>query len=118
TGTRLFTYQDFSRLRSLDESQLRQHLAEIREFSAKVNPYGNPEINFFLADDSFDRNSLAPYDFSLLDTEQLRTVYEDLGLRFHDAVEPEFREDDLDDDVWRNRMFSALIAETDDVVPE
>ena len=35
TGTRLLTYQEFSRLGSLDESQLRQHLAEIREFSAK-----------------------------------------------------------------------------------
>lgn len=118
TGTRLLTYGEFSRLGSLDEHPLRQHLAEIREFSTKVNPYGNPEIAFFLAGDGFDRNSLAPYEFGLLDAERLREAYEDLRGRFHDAVEPEFHEDDPNDDVWRNRMFSALIAETDDVVPE
>lgn len=118
TGTRLLTYQEFSRLGSLDESQLRQHLAEIREFSAKWNPHGNPEVAFFRADGSFNRHTLAPYDFDLLDAVQLRTAYEDLRCRFHNAVEPEFREDDLEDDAWRNCMFSALIAETDDVVPE
>ena len=118
TGTRLLTYREFSRLDSLDESQLRQHLAEIREFSSKSNAYGNPEIDFFLADDGFDRDAFAPFEFDLLDAERLRTAYEDLRGRFHDAVEPEFRGDDADDNAWRNRMFSALIAETDDVVPE
>ena len=118
TGTRLLTYQQFSLLGGLDESQLRQHLAEIREFSARWNPHGNPEIAFFKADSSFSRDAFAPYEFGRLDGAQLRTAYEDLGRRFRDAVAPEFREDIPDDDGWRNRMFSALIAETDDVVPE
>ena len=118
TGTRWLTYQEFSRLGGLDESQLRQHLAEIREFSAKWNLHCHREIAFFMAGGAFGREALAPYEFGLLDAEQLRAAYEDLQRRFHDAVEAEFREDDPDDDVWRNRMFSALIAETDDVVPE
>jgi len=118
TGTRWLTSTEFSRLGGLDESQMRQHLAEIREFSAKLNPHGNPEIAFFHANDRFDRSDFAPYEFGLLDAEQLRSAYDDLRHRFRDSVEPEFREDDLDNDVWRNQMFSALITETDDVVPE
>jgi len=118
TGTRLLTCHEFSRLGGSDESQLRQHLGEIREFSARLNPQHNPEIAFFMADNSFRSEAFAPYDFGALDGLRLQTAYEDLRRRFHDAVEPGFREDNLDDDVWRNRMFSALIAETDDVVQE
>jgi hypothetical protein len=118
TGTRLLTCREFAGLGSLDEPRLRQHLAEIREFSAKSNPHGNPEIAFFLVDAGFSHDAFAPYEFGRLDSDGLRTAYEDLRRRFRDAVEPEFREDDPDDDAWRNRMFSALIAETDDVVPE
>jgi hypothetical protein len=118
TGTRWLTYQEFSRLGGLDDSRLREHLAEIQEFSAQFNSQYNPEIDFFLADSAFGRAAFAPFDFAALCGESLRAVYEELRGRFQDAVQPEFHEDQPDDDPWRNRMFSALIAETDVVVQE
>ena len=64
TGTRLLTYEAFSELKGLDDASLRQHLAEIREFSAGVNRYGNPEIGFFMAGEGFSKADFAPYDFA------------------------------------------------------
>ena len=118
TGTRLLTCQEFSELGSMEESQLRTHLAEIQEFSPQSNSHAYPEIGFFMADVSFNAETFAPFDFRALESEALRAAHEDLRRRFHDAVEPAFWEDSVDDDTWRNRMFSALIAETDDVVQE
>ena len=102
----------------MEESELRGHLAEIQEFSLQSNSHSYPEIGFFMADVSFAAETFAPFDFRALESKALRAVYEDLCRRFHDAVEPAFWEDSLDDDTWRNRMFSALIAETGDVVQE
>jgi hypothetical protein len=118
TGTRWLTYHEFSRLGDADPSQLRRHLAEIQEFSALHNSQYNPEIDFFMAGRAFGRAALAMLDFRTLDDAALHAVYENLRDRFQQAVPPEFRADDADDDRWRNRMFSALIAETDVVVQE
>ena len=53
TGTRFLTYQSFAQLGALEETALRQHLAEIREFSAGVNRHGRPEVAFFMAGKAF-----------------------------------------------------------------
>ena len=52
---------------ALDEAALRQHLAEIREFSAGVNRHGRPEVAFFMAGEGFSKADFAPYDFAALD---------------------------------------------------
>jgi hypothetical protein len=118
TGTRFLTFHEFCRLGAQEDDELRRHLAEIRKFSALLNSNGKPEIAPFMADASFGCDALAPHDFQLLDGARLRTVYRELRDRFQNAVEPEFREDNAGNDAWRNRMFSALIAETDELVPE
>lgn len=118
TGTRLLTYDAFRQLESLGEAALRQHLAEIREFSAGVNRHGNPEVSFFMAAPSLSKADFAPHDFATLAGEQLRAVYEMLRQRFYDAVPPEFRQDDLDSPEWRNPMYAALIGEDEKAVSE
>ena len=60
TGTRLLTCESFSQLGGLGEAALRQHLREIREFSAGVNRLGNREIDFFMAGRRFRRPSSPP----------------------------------------------------------
>ena len=64
---------------ALDEAALRQHLAEIREFSAGVNRHGQPEVAFFMAGEGFSKADFAPCDFAALDGEALRAVYETLA---------------------------------------
>jgi hypothetical protein len=118
TGTRFLTCQELVRLASLSDDQLRQQLQEIRELAASWNPHCNPEIAFFMADDSFHVSAMTQLDFQTLSPEGLRAAYEDLCRRFRDAVPPEFRQDDPENPVWRNRMFSALIAESDEAVSE
>ena len=60
TGTRFLTYEAFAQLGALDESALRQHLAEIREFSAGVNRHGRPEVAFFMAGEAFLEGRFRP----------------------------------------------------------
>jgi hypothetical protein len=118
TGTRFLTCQELVRLGSLSDDQLRQQLQEIRELAASWNPHCNPEIAFFMADDSFHVSAMVQFDFPALSGEGLRAAHEDLCRRFRAAVAPEFRQDDAENPVWRNRMFSALIAERDEAVSE
>ncbi len=118
TGTRFLTCQELIRLGSLSDDQLRRQLQEIRELAASWNPHCNPEIAFFMADDSFHVSAMTQFDFQALSAEGLRSVHEDLCRRFREAVLPEFRQDDPKNPVWRNRMFSALIAECDEAVSE
>lgn len=118
TGTRLLTYESFAQLGRMEESALRRHLAEIREFSAGVNRQGNREIAFFMAGKGFSRDDLAPYDFDVLDGETLKEVYETLRRKYCEAVPPEFRYDKLENLEWRNRVYAALIGEDDKTVSE
>jgi hypothetical protein len=118
TGTRFLTCQELVQLGTLGDDQLRQHLQEIRELAVSWNPHCNPEIALFMADDSWNVSAMARYDFQTLPSEELRAVHADLCRRFRAAVRPEFRQDDLENPVWRNRMFSALIAERDEAVSE
>jgi len=116
TGTRWLTLHEFSQLAHLDDASLRQHLAEIRRFSTSSNRDGNPEVAFYLADESFTSECFECYDFAALAPADLRAAFEELRKRFRSAVTPESRDDDLEHEVWRQRMFSALVTETDEVV--
>ena len=111
TGTRLLTYESFSELKGLGDASLRQHLAEIREFSAGVNRYGSPEIGFFMAGEGISKADFAPHDFATIDAETLRNVYDALLRKFADAVAPKFHHDSVANLEWRNAMYAALIGE-------
>jgi hypothetical protein len=118
TGTRLLTYEAFSELKGLGDSSLRQHLAEIREFSAGVNRYGSPEIGFFMAGEGVSKADFAPYDFAAIDAETLRNAYEALLRKFADAVPPKFHHDSVANLEWRNAMYAALIGEDEKTASE
>jgi len=118
TGTRLLTYHEFARLGVLDEDSLRRQLSEIKDYSARYNRLGCPEIGFFAADKSFSKRSLAACDFDSLRGEQLRRTYESLRQAFCEGVPPHLRIDDLEDIAWRNAMFAALLGQEDASVSE
>ena len=118
TGTRLLTCDSFSQLGGLDDAALRQHLREIREFSAGINRFGNREIDFFMAGADFSKADFAPCDFDATDAEGLRAAYEGLRRKFYDAVPPEFRQDDFRNLEWRNHLYAALIGEDEKSVSE
>ncbi|MEN6457523.1 MAG: hypothetical protein ABFC63_01220 [Thermoguttaceae bacterium] len=118
TGTRLLTYEGFAQLGELGESALRQHLTEIRHFSASVNRQGNPNVAFFMAGRGFTKADFAPHDFATMTGDALRVTYEALRDKFRDAVPPEFRQDDAERLDWRNRMYAALIGEDEKTVSE
>jgi len=118
TGTRFLTCQEFEGLARLGDSRLRGHLAEIREFSAKTNLRGKPEVAFFMADKSFSKADFAACDFSSLPPEQVRAVHRQIGERFRSAVRAEVRRDDPDSLEWRNAMCAALLGHDEEVVSE
>ena len=118
TGTRFLTCRQFADLAALGEAELRRYLNEIREFSARTNPQGNRELDFFMAGKLLSAADFAPYDFAAASAVELGAVFEALRQKFCDAVEPEFRQDNPRDPQWRNRMYVTLIGREDDVVPE
>ena len=117
-GTRFLTCQEFSRLARLDDSALRRHLTEIREFSARVNLRGKPAVDFFRAGESFSKLDFPSHDFAALAADELKAVHRQLGERFQIAVPPELRQDDPENLEWRNAMCAALIGHEDKVVSE
>ncbi len=119
TGTRFLTCQEFTRFERLDDDALRRQLTEVREFSARINPRARPEVDFFMADESFGQASFAPCDFGVPGGEELRATYRRLGDELHRAVPPEFRQDDPENIEWRNAMCAALLGhEQEEVVSE
>jgi hypothetical protein len=117
-GTRFLTCQEFAQLARQDDAGLRQYLIEIKDFSARGNRMGHPEIDFFTAERRFTWRDLAAYDLGALGADQLRAAHEALARRFHDSVGPEFRQDDVENLEWRTRMFAALIGHSDAAVWE
>lgn len=118
TGTRFLTCEEFRRLDRLEDSELREHLAEIREFSARRNIRGKPEVGFFAAAPSFSRADFAAHDFCSLPAGEVKNVYRQLGEKFQSAVRPEFHHDDMENIQWRNAMCAALLGHQDEVVSE
>ena len=118
TGARFLTYEAFAQLGELDERALRQHLTEIREFSAGINRHGHPEIAFFMSGEGLSKTDFSACDFRALDAPALTAAYESLRQKFFDAVPPDFRRDDLDYLEWRNRMYASLIGEDEKIISE
>jgi len=118
TGTRWLTCEQFAGLQYLDDDRLRAHLVEIREHSNRKNPRRYPEIDFFMAGDSFSKTCFAGVDFESMESAELRERYRRLRDDFFSAVPDEFHRDNLDDTQWRHRMFTSLIARKDDEVSE
>lgn len=119
TGTRFLTFEEFDRLASLDDEELRRHLIEIQTYCGRGNRLGSPEIDFFMADATmFSAASFAGLDFTQMSPSELRAAYESLRGRFRRAVRPEFRRDDVNVLEWRRNMLSALINPADDAICE
>lgn len=113
TGTRFISYQHFCKLGGLPDNELKAHLVEIRDYSAKYNHMGHPEVAFFAADASFNHTR-----FSSAIQSPIRPCYEALKAAFRGAVSLEFREDDVDNTDWRNLMFASLLGQRDKAIPE
>ncbi len=118
TGIRFLTYQRFAELGKLDDSSLRDHLLEIREFSTQTNALGHPELDFFATDQAFSKADFIPHDFRTLDSSQLRYVFEMLREKFFGSVSPELRRNDPENVEWRNCMVAALIGQEEETVSE
>jgi hypothetical protein len=118
SGTRLLTYQDFARLADLGEAQLRQHLQEIREYSARKNRMSNAEIAFFMADSKALSAQFGPHEFLTMGPEELAGAYSAIRQRFQALVAPEFQRDDPENPHWRGAMYAALIGQTEKSVCE
>jgi hypothetical protein len=117
TGTRQLTCQEFVGLGGLDDPALARQLQEIAVFSAERSRRGCPEIDFFGVErGGFGASDFEGIDFAGLAPAGLRLRFEALRRRFHDAVEPDCRQDDPQAEVWRNRMLGALISQQDQTI--
>ena len=113
TGTRFLSFQQFCNLEYLSDEELKAHLIEIRNYSAKYNRMAQPEIAFFAADKTFTHTR-----FLLAIQDPIRPCYEGLKTAFREAVPVELREDNIEDAQWRNLMFSALLGQHNKTIPE
>lgn len=119
TGTRYLTYENFAGLEKLPDRRLAEQLNEIKVYSNKRNQLGHPEIAFFQADPKvFNPRLFQEYDFLSLPSDELRRVYNKLRDVFKQAVEEEMRFEDLNNLVWRNTMYSALIGHEEGIVAD
>jgi len=118
TGTRYLTLHAFHSLGKLDKSGLLQHLAEIRDYSAKRNRYHHSEVAFFAADETFTEKAFAGYDFEHATAEQLHAWHADLVARFRSAVDPALHADRPEAPLWRNHMFACLADERNDTLAD
>ena len=119
TGVRYVTCQEFSRLESEADGVLARQLQEIAVASVRRNRAGHPEVGFFAADPAqFGAANFQRIDFPGLAPAALRDCFYRLRQLFRDAVAPDFRQDDPQVEVWRNRMLSALLSQRDQTITE
>jgi hypothetical protein len=119
TGTRYVTCAEFGRLQSLDAGSLARQLQEIALHSGRLNRAGNPEVAFFAVDPvRFGAPDFQQTDFAGLPEAELRQCFRGLQQRFHDAVDPDFWQDNPQVEVWRSRMLSALLSQQDQTITE
>lgn len=117
-GTRYLTFQQFSELGNLPDAELAAHLLEIRDFSGRYNRMGRPEISFFATNGKFTTADFPQCDAANMTADNVRHCYETLKTRFAQVVRPDLKEDNPDYVEWRNLMFSALIGQDEQAVPE
>ena len=118
TGRRYLTVQAFTELGELTECELRLHLAEIRDYSARRNRNGFREVEFFAADSTFGTRNLKGRDFEHAPSDDVRAWHADIAEHFRKAVIPSLHDDLPDDLDWRNRMFACLKGGQDDTVTD
>lgn len=118
SGTRFLTFSGFTRLAVFTDEELRDHLLEIQEFSDRVSARGQPEVDFFMAGESFSKANFGAYDFRDLDSDALWGAYRELTQQFRRTVPAEYRWDDLRNVAWRGRMFASLVGQDGEVVAE
>jgi hypothetical protein len=114
SGIRYLTYDNLQQLGQLDDTQLRQHIAEIATYCACRNSKGCAEIELFMAD-----SAATAADFETLSVRpaaELRAGFAQICQKIRDAVPARFQRDDPDDPIWRNRMFSRLMTLRDDAL--
>ena len=116
TGTRLLTYDTFRKMAAMEDEELRRHLAEIATYGARRHRNGCCEVELFMTGGGCSCAAFPPPGDLPPDHEGLRRRFEGLCERFGAAVPAEFRVDDLDDPVWRSRMFARLFVHRDDVL--
>lgn len=118
TGTRFLTVEGFRSLEKLPTEELRQHLIEIRDYSAMRNRAHHSEVGFFGADKTFDETTFAPFRFENAPDDQLRTWHAELDRRFSAAVAPLLHVDRPLDPAWCNRLFACLMDERNDTLSD
>lgn len=117
SGTRWLTFASFASLDLLDDAELRQHLVEIQQYAAKINPRKGPEVAFYPSG-SLTAGDMAAFDFAALAPGDLRRAFDDLRQRFRAGVPPELLHDAPEDPQWRNRICAVLIGRDEEVVSE
>jgi hypothetical protein len=118
TGTRFLTVQGLASLERLESPDLRQHLIEIRDYSARRNRGHHSELAFFGSDGTFGEHTFAGLDVEGATTQQLRDMLAALAEAFRAAVSPALHADRPDSPVWRNRMFACLTDERDETLSD
>lgn len=120
TAERILTYTEFDELDSLQTDELAKALEEIKVYSAKDNDLGNKDVTFFMADPLlFSFTDFQGIDFTRLSTECLMAQYRAVKEKFRTAIDVvEFRNDDIDNSLWRKMMFSELIGKNETVVTD
>jgi len=117
-GTRFLTYQKFCELGNLADDEILKHLVEIHDFSGHYNRRGYPEIAFFAVKKSFDHSIFPACAPNHPPQEGIRACFERIKTAFRQAVSPELRDDAPDNPEWRSLLFSALIGQKGETLPE
>lgn len=117
TGTRYLTVEELSKLELLDDEALLAHLSEIQKHANSKNMHGYPEVEFFLASDSFKLKFIGQ-DFIGKSPEAIRGIHAELVEQMRQNVSSSLREDNLENDEWRLRMFNSLVLRPDDGISE
>ncbi|HNQ88624.1 MAG TPA: hypothetical protein PKM73_08425 [Verrucomicrobiota bacterium] len=118
SGTRHLTYAGFASLARCQPGALARQLQEIADHCRALNRLGEPEVAFFATDASFGPGDFAGVRFVDLSAEALQAAYAQLVARFEAAVPADLRQDDPQEELWRTRMFSALIGHRDESATE
>ncbi len=118
TGTRFLTVQAFESLAKLETPELRQHLIEVRDYSALRNRAYHNELGFFATNGAFGPKDFAGLDFENATPKQLRDAHARLAERFRSAVDPTLHSDSPTTPVWRNHMFACLTDERDETLSD
>lgn len=116
TGTRYLTVQTFGTLSALQDEALRQHMIEIRDYSARMNRIHHREVDFFSTDlPNFGRKDFEGTPFETLSPPDIRALHEKLLVQFQKAVPASLHKDAPTDPEWRKRMFACLCETQGDI---